>query len=624
MTDNTNYINELIKTHNPFAGHNVVKSAQIWGKSFPDAPSINAQASNAVFDAVAKVSRRERQTIGITIAAEKGVGKSHIISRIRHRLQAEDGALFIYMSKYDNLNKIKYQFLEIIASSLRAFGSHEGVMQWQEIAGALINDAKQWNYTPQQYVKQFPSWLSKSSNKNVDNLTDLVLQSKPNINNPYIVKAILWTLSPTHATYATHWLSGWELTENKAAAMLLPNPKREEREAEALTTVRQILDITSNYKVPVICFDELDITDLDDNGYPAAHVVANLAKDLYNSLDRAVLLLAMYAQTWRNKIRGMSEADAVIDRLVSEQPDRQPIALKNLNSDDVVAIVWQWLKEFYEKHQQLPPHPLYPFNENQLRELGKEKPTVRDVLKWCAENFVPVDVKEKKHPVQPYFDAELENLQDVDILDESNNDDIAYALRLAFATLAQDKQTLEGITVNGVEDIEASSADKGYIHFRVVGKENNKVVKIGVSVLQQSGGRYQGAALKRLTNYKKFDITRGCLVRSNKINSGAGAAQNLVKQLLEEQGGEWVKLQEQDIKPLLAILFVYDNCESNELSEEEILDFIKQNKLAIDNPLVREILSDPSGQEPDNLTDEDLPMRVPMSVDDSDSGIEWT
>ena len=55
MIDNTSAIDELIKQKNPFAGNIVVRSSQIWGKSFPDVASINSHASNAVFDAVNKV-----------------------------------------------------------------------------------------------------------------------------------------------------------------------------------------------------------------------------------------------------------------------------------------------------------------------------------------------------------------------------------------------------------------------------------------------------------------------------------------------------------------------------------------------------------------------------------------
>jgi hypothetical protein len=635
MSSNPSNIDDLIRSQNPFAGHIVVRPPQIWAKSFPDVPSINAHASNAVLEAVAQVRQGQRQVVGITITAEKGLGKSQIISRIRHRLQAENGALFIYMSKYDNLNQIKYQFLQTVVSSLRAFGSYQGVMQWQEVAAALINEVKKWNYTPQQYIRLFPSWLSKHSNKVVELLTDSVLQIKPNISNPYIVKAILWTLSSAHAIYATHWLSGLELTQTQAETMVLPNPKREDREAEALSNIRQILDITSSYRVPVICFDELDVADADDNGFTAAQVVANLTKDLYNNLERGVLLLAMYPETWRDQVKTLPQAEAVIDRLVSEQRDRQPITLNYLNSDDVLAIVFYWLKEFYEENQLNPPHPLYPFDENKLRELGKGKPTIRAVLKWCAEHFVvtappppvvpPNGNKPPQplpnHPVQPYFETELANVEgDIDVLSDENNDAIADALLLAFLTLK--KQTLEGTTIQEIEEIQASSADKGYIQFKIVGKENKKAVKIGVAVLQQSGGRYQGAALKRLIEYEKFDITRGCLVRSKKINPGAKAARDDVRTLLSEKGGEWVLLQDQDIKPLLAILFVYENRESYELSEEEIIDFILQKRLAIDNSLIREILSDPSGQEPENLFDEDMPVSIPQTVSDSVDNIE--
>ena len=55
MITSTSTIDELIQKQNPFAGHLIVKPQQIWGKSFPDVPSINVHASNAVFDALDKI-----------------------------------------------------------------------------------------------------------------------------------------------------------------------------------------------------------------------------------------------------------------------------------------------------------------------------------------------------------------------------------------------------------------------------------------------------------------------------------------------------------------------------------------------------------------------------------------
>jgi hypothetical protein len=511
------------------------------------------------------------------------------------------------------LNQIKSLFLQSVASSLRAFGSQK-VMQWQEIAAALINEAKQWKYTPQQYINMYPGWLSQHSTKAIVHLTESVLKVKPEISNPYIVKAILWTLSPVHINYASYWLSGLELAQSQAEAMGLPNPKSEDREAEALSTVRQILDITSYYRVPVICFDELDIADAADNGFLAAQVIANLVKDLYNSLKQSVLLLAMYPRTWEDQIKALPEAEAVIDRLVSDQVDRQPIKLSFLNSDDIVAVVSQWLQDFYEEHQQTPLHPLYPFDETKLRELGKSRPTVRSVLKWCAENFTLTapDI----HPVEPHFKAAVVNVNTaIDLLIEDEVA-IASALRVAFASLARDTIEVEEVKVERVEEILTNKADQGYLNFRIVG--NKGQVRIGVVVIQQSGGRFIGAALKRLIEYEKFNLTRGCLVRSKKINPGASVPQECLRILLKKKGGEWVLLQSEDIKPLLAISSIYYNCRSYELTEEQIFDFIKQKQLAINNPLIREILSAPSGQVPDNLADDELPISIPQSVTNAD------
>ncbi|MFN6563083.1 MAG: hypothetical protein RMY28_025280 [Nostoc sp. ChiSLP01] len=627
MIATTSTIDELITNQNPFAGHIVVRPQQIWGKSYPDVPSINSHASNAVFNAVEQIRKGKRETVGITITAEKGLGKSHLISRVRHRLETEGDALFIYMGKYDSLNQIKYQFLQAVASSLRAFGSQK-VMQWQEIAAALINEAKNCNYTPQQYISNiYPNWLSKYSTKTIDSLTESVLKIKPDITNPYIIRAILWTLSTAHAHYANYWLSGLEITQTEANALGLPNSKNDDREAEALTNVRQILDIISHYRVPVICFDELDIAEISDTGFTAAQVIANLVKDLYNNLKKGAFLLAMYPETWNEQIRTLPQAEAVVDRLASEQADRQPIALKYLNSDDIVALVSQWLQDFYQEHKQTPPHSLYPFNETKLRELGKSRPTVRSILKWCAENFLPpshsggtilspppgVIPPSAPHPVKPYFNSELTNVEaSIDSLMEEEAT-IADALWLAFNSLIG--ETVEGVTIESIEEVEPSAANNGFIDFKIIG--NKKKVRIGVDVVQQDRNVIS-AALGRLIDYKTFNLTRGCLVRSKKINSGAKLAREHLRVLLKQKGGEWVGLQSQDIKPLLAILFVYYNFEIYELTEEQIFDFIKQKQLAINNPLIREILSDPSGQEPTNLTDDELPIRIPQSVTTTD------
>lgn len=597
----SNDLINVINNHNPFKGRLVVKDHNVWGQGFPDEPSLNAHASDAVYEAIEEVRSGKTKVFGITMTAERGLGKSHVISRIRHRLQFDGSALFVYMSQCNNLNRIKAEFLTTLANSLKQIGS-QNVSQWQELATALINEAFKKNYTPQQLVNQFPGALVKNP-KVVEVLRDKVLGIKSDIQNPDIITAILWTLSPDPAyeLFAIRWLAGGNLPQTKADAMGLANVSANDQEAESFNTVRQILDLISDYKPIVVCFDEMESDHCNEIGYTARQVTAILAKDLSDKMKRGVLLTSIFPDNWIYEVKKLSNADSVVDRIAE-----QLIELKYLNSDDIVTLVSRWLEEFYQENRVTPPYPTYPFPEDQLKALGKEKPIVRKVLKWCAENFKSgIPVKPDEHPVEPAYNQQLAALETTiqDYMEDKAT--LAQALRLGFSTLKG--EVLEDVQILDIVDVQVKAVDRGYLDFKILGKEKGKDVKIVVAVLQESGGLFVQATLKRLIEYKKFDCTRGCLVRSKQINKGAARAQEyLTKLLSKDLGGEWVLLKAEDIKPLLAVHFVMKSRENDELSEEQIIDFIRQKRIAIDNYLIREILSDPSGQVPQDAINEEI------------------
>jgi hypothetical protein len=65
-----------------------------------------------------------------------------------------------------------------------------------------------------------------------------------------------------------------------------------------------------------------------------------------------------------------------------------------------------------------------------------------------------------------------------------------------------------------------------------------------------------------------------------------------------------VVLKPEEVKPLIAIWSVYASRDDYDLSEEQIFDFVDETGLAVNNPLLKEILSDPSGQIPTDVVDE--------------------
>lgn len=597
-------LNKAIASQNPFDRSLIVRSNDIWKPSFPDVASINAHASDAVFQAIEQIRAGYRTVSGITIKAEKGLGKSHLISRIRRRLLDEGGSFFVYMSDvdYGNLNRVHANFLNTLSLSLKQIGN-EGVMQWQELATALINEALGKNHRPQNLVKQFSGALAKNP-KLVEALTTKILQLKSNIENPYLIQAILWTLSSDKVSFATNWLSGKALAQGQADAMGLPNSTEEDKEGEAFQTVCQILDLIGDYRTLVIGFDELESVDRNEAGFNRAQVVALLVKDLYGKIKRGVLMTAMFDETWQFQIRALPQAESVTARMGEKIFD-----LQYLNADDVVTLVSQWLKEFYDSKGLTPPYPVYPFNEGELRELGKEKLIVRKVLEECAKNWkVPDDstppptAADPLHQVELAFNNELNALEETieKYFDDSNI--LAEALYLAF--LALKGETVERLQVEEIEKVQTKAVDKGYLHFRIRGKENGKSVKIVVAVVQESGAKFVSAALKRLIEYQKFDMTRGCLVRSKDVKPKTVGKQCLDQLLSQELGGEFVKLTSEDIKPLLAIYLVNKACTDYDVTEDQILEFIVHKKLAVENYITCEILSDPSGQIPEGLVDE--------------------
>ena len=601
-------INAAINSHNPFTNAGIVKEQDVWGKGVPDVPTLNAHASNKVFEAIEFVRKSQSsqdKVTSIAITAQQGVGKTHLLSRIRHELEKVGCALFVYAggNNYTDLNFVKYQFQQTLADSLSKNGSQE-VMQWQEIAAAMANEGREKAFTPAELVKKFDKAYKKNKDV-INNLQKQVIKHKSDA-DPYVLRAILWTLSETQAPYAIKWLSGEELAQSNADELGLPNPSKtnQDREAEALKNIQQILNLVGYYNSIVICFDEIDVkNNSTEDGFPTESIIANFVKILHDTLENSalsqgvVILTVMLPETWRDKVNSIQGGTP--DR-ISKFTQRKPIDLKFVSADSMVQLATVWLRDYYTLKNLIPPHPLYPFEESNLREYGKNKPTVREALRWCADNF---KVEEEQLPGDPVQRFELAFTRESELKFEEYIEDsslIAEALYFGFNTLKG--QTLEEVMIQEItKDILPKSKNNNFINFKIIGNENGKEVKIGVAVVQDSQFTLN-ACLKRLNDYQTFDLTRGCLVRSQfkiKQMKKTAATYSLLNELILHKGGENVDLIEDQIRPLIAILAISQKRQNYKLTEEQIFDIISKNNITFDNVLLREILSDPSGNMPD-------------------------
>ncbi|MBW4574774.1 MAG: ATP-binding protein [Aphanothece sp. CMT-3BRIN-NPC111] len=613
-------LNAAIQTHNPFLDRGAaVRIQDVWEPEFFDIPTLNAHASDAIFQTIRQLSSSQAKVTSIAITGEQGIGKTHLISRIRHLLLNEDNALFIYASasNFSELNLIQYQFLQILSHSLNQIGS-QGISQWQELAVDILIEAytsvnklgqvEKIIQSPKDIVANQFTYVIEKNNSFIDSLTSVISKSKPNI-DPDIIRAILLTLSENHAAYAIKWLSGNDLSEAKAAELRLPNHSQEEREAQAFDFVLQILSLIDEYRPLLVCFDELEGVTLNNAGATKAQVVAELVKNLFDSLTLSsrshgvIILTVMLPDTWKLQINTLP--GGLPYRVSAATKD--PIELKYIDGDSIVELVTVLLNNFYETLNLVPPDPVYPFTESQLKKLGKQKTTIRQVLQWCAEHFkVPdatINVHEAKddlnlveaHPVEALFNKELTTVEESlgNLLQDKPT--VAAALLLCFFTVIG--KTLDQLEVERIDKVEPQGANKGYIDFKILGKEDEQTVKIGVAVTPSSNGIEFANGLKRLIDYQKFDLTRGCLVSSPEINfADIQAEENLTQLLSPPLSGKLVPLEAEHIKPLLAILSIYSARKDYGLSKEEIFDFVDQKKLVVENELILEIVKPASAQ----------------------------
>jgi len=606
-----------LKSTNPFERPAVVKDQNIWGESFPDVTTLNATASDTVFKALNKVRTADStldKVTSIVLTAERGVGKSHVIRRIRRRLQATGEGVFIYASadKYGDLEHINALFQQSMAESLEQMGG-AGVTQWQEIATLMVSEAlsnsksKAKAPAAPELVRKFDAVCRNSREKKkkdlVGELVKAIRRRKPNT-DPYVLRAILWTLSEERGSLAVKWLAGEELDVQDAADFRLPpqNKSESEKDASALTHVSKILSLISEYKIVSICFDELDTSACNQAGLTTEIVILDLVKRLFDSIGSSadgkgiVLLTVVLPDSWRAVSRTRQSSSEKISSY------GKPIELSYLNAETARELAATTLQTFYKKKGLASKTPFYPFDEEELTQFGKGKPHAREALNWFAAqiNEKLKSIEAKPASYKERLEGAYSNaLAQFEIEDLDNNELIASALRFGFEKITEidrlSDQPIEGVIVKGVEEITPKGKNGGWLHFKVVGEEEGVPVTIGVSSLQHTGGRAVGAGFRRLLDTETFGLSRSCLVRSRDRKIKRYWDSFEYYQQLVAQGGEWVDLVTEELQPLLALQYVYEHHEKFELTTKRLNSFAFVRDLLKNNALLQEILSRPEG-----------------------------
>ncbi len=586
-------LNQIIEQYNPFT-FKVTTQSSVWNQEYSGVPEINQNAFDSIVKLIDDVDTGKSQSEGAAIVGERGLGKTQIFARLHHYLNSTDKAFFVYMGEYDNLEAIKSEFLQALVYSLKREYC-PNVTQWQALAAEMYFDAREDRpCTIENLVRKFPSVLGK--NPNLINIwTNGITKKCPDVKNVFLIRAILWTLLPETAPFAAMWLAGKTLSDELAKTLGLPN----DRETDSLACAFDLLNLIVRYKTVVICFDELDAPAVcPRTGNTLAQVIASLAKDLRNNVNRLVILLSIFTETLRDQFTTDAQGGA------SDRFERK-IMLEALNEQASLALIEHRLLNFYKQHNVVPPHSFYPFEKDKLIGVfSKERATARQVLRWCEANFTPppglkgqVIPPPPDNTVEEYYQQHLQDVQsnfesvEVDLL--NNSEKITKALRFAFDHLID--QVVDEIRVFEVID-EQDNVYKEIVPFKLrvrrAENKNGPFTFIGIAVVQKTGVALTNT-LKKLTEFNKLPQTRVCLIRSEDIG-GKNAREHALN--IIQNGGEWVQFHTDHIIPILALQSFLDKFGQDDqetLNEKQIWEYVNQERILIDKSLIQEILSRP-------------------------------
>jgi hypothetical protein len=594
---------------NPFLRPGIVIEKDVWDGDFPDFDELNAHVSQQVIESL----RQVKGTFSIAITGEVGSGKSNIYSRIHHQLSENNEAFCIRINgdNIPSLDSINYHFLQFLIDGLshpRKFGA----THLQEIATAIFNEGMRSvkKFTSLELLEYFDEFIRNKKGEiqqnSIDRIIRNVQQSKPYLtDSSNLICALLLTLSAPKRKilkkeddyllpHARDWLRGDKIREDKAQIMKLPvqNFTEEDRESESHNKALQLIRMISDYTSLVICFDELDSIKAGKFGFTVPEVMTDFIKTLHNNLDKvscknSILLLSLWLPlTWKYKVESHRDS-SIQDRVCSlSSLQKQPIFLKSLNEETALKLVAFWIEKLTNSQS---TNPYHPFAENDIREFAKNNPTPRQLWQWCAANWLII-VKPDPNP-RLQVERMYEELQAKEYFQLMNEDGtIANALLFGFEQIVG--ETVENVFIKNIKPSKSANAK---FQFIIEGIENDQQVFIGVGVCQSNNARTVGAMLTRLMNYSEYNLTRGCLVRSEdkKINPTAIAFKNRQELVSPPLNGEVVNLKYEEIKQLYDLEQVANKANKIDINPRIVWGFIREKTL--ENQLIQEILSDPSG-----------------------------
>ncbi len=407
---------QILGSRNPFS-KTIVKDA--WDE-IVDVESVNDHISDHIFEMLDEIKETGNTRIVLALG-QPGIGKSHLLARIRKRLEEQKNALFVQVRPIADPYNLTTNLYREIFVSLRKKWKTEDHSPLDYLVAHLIRNmfieflSKKHQNDPtarkvHNILKKEPMSAFKLLEVSMEEqklrqgifqqTLDFIVENHPEVELDY-VKALIKSMYPETKALAYRWLQGDELDDDELRKLGVKKMLDSENNA-----LQFITSLTTLSPFPMLlCFDQLE--SLYDRTGDEQVITAffDLLVTLHNHVPNLGILLMIQVSTWEQMKTLIQESAK--DRI------EQAFSLKNPTLEEIEKMVALRLEPFWQQcpHEK-PPFPTYPFTREYLKTIAKSVGyNPRQVLKSLAQE---INEFKQKQRIELLNDAAaVENIEEI-------------------------------------------------------------------------------------------------------------------------------------------------------------------------------------------------------------------
>ncbi|HYC93881.1 MAG TPA: ATP-binding protein [Thermoanaerobaculia bacterium] len=500
-----------------------------------DVPAINGDAFQHVLRTIADV-RASRQSHGLLLFGEPGSGKTHLLNRVRHWIQQDEHAWFVYVLPITAPDRVHRDILQATAGDLtRGAPETHGITQLAiAVARLFMSDV----HAP---IREIAAWWRRVMDEYPagDALAQYLLRHLDIFILPLgldgsVVRVVAQFLAGRHRAAARDWLLGRSLPEETLETLGVAFSLDEE--STALTALSTLIRLGGDLSTVVFAFDQIEGLQIDPDDRTGLLAFANAVTQLLALHENVAVVTCA-------QLSFIDTLERIVGRAFFERIAERKSALRLVTPAEAMTLVQQRLRgdtdieqvRVFEKVGNA--EPVWPLTKSQVELLSIPSVSARRLLMGCRELFDGWQ-ESPTHAAQPAGEQTLDSIWE-STLDEERERPTA---------LIDD-----GVIIDGLVRAAAGERATKVKDVDVLLKREGKT--IAVAVCNGENLTSLASRLKRLAQLnaqKKFDEL--VVVRDQRlpIKATAKATQQRLRELTDS-GARVVRLSAEAYAALAAL-----------------------------------------------------------------------